>query len=401
MAAVALPGYEAAATTTALPPRMPALDGLRAIAVLLVMFHHYEVRDWPWRTGLAWPAWAVFREGWVGVDLFFVISGFLITGILHDTKGEHGFFRTFYARRTLRIFPIYYAYLLAMFVALPLLPHVSPWQAPVPASVQAWSWTYTSNILIGLHGFGASPVYVNHFWSLAVEEQFYLLWPALVFVSTRRQMIGICVGAIAVALAFRAGLKLADASWMANFALTPARIDSLALGALVALVARGPRGAELLARHARALALAGLVAFVALFQWRGLVGPDDNALRTVGYTVVAFFFAGVVAVAATARPGTLAWRLLTGRVLRQVGKYSYAMYVLHFAVRGALDLMGFSLPGLVTSLGSVAAAHAVHLLANTLATFGAAALSWHLLEGPILRLKERFPYAQDARGAAR
>ena len=378
--------------STTLPARMPAIDGLRGIAILLVMVFHYEVRDWPWRSGIAWPAWAVIREGWLGVDLFFVISGFLITGILHDSRGDPRYFRTFYMRRTLRIFPVYYAYLAGMFLVLPILPRVGDWVGTTPANVQLWFWTYTSNILIGWKGFGASPAFLNHLWSLAVEEQFYLLWPLVVLMAGRRALMAICVACIAGALAFRVGLKIADVPWIANFVLTPARIDSLAAGALVALVAREPGGWALLQRWALPATGVGLVAFVALFHWRGLVDVSDNAMRTIGLTVVAFFFAGIIASAATARAGGSLCRALTNPVLAQVGKYSYAMYVFHFAVRMALDALGLSLAMLQDVLGTQAGAHFAYVAANVLATFLVAAASWRWIESPFLRLKTRFAY---------
>ena len=173
---------------------------LRAIAILLVMVFHYEVRDWPWRSGVAWPLWAVIREGWLGVDLFFVLSGFLITGILLDTRGLPGYFRNFYARRTLRIFPVYYGYLVAVFV---LLPPVVSSVAATPAGVQWWFWTYASNLPLGVEGWRFSPGFVSHFWSLAIEEQFYLVWPAIVLFARRRTLAWTCVACIAGALAFR------------------------------------------------------------------------------------------------------------------------------------------------------------------------------------------------------
>ena len=376
----------------ALSTRMPAIDGLRGIAILLVMFFHYEVRNWPWPSGIAWPIWAVIREGWLGVDLFFVISGFLITGILYDSRGDSGYFRTFYMRRTLRIFPVYYAYLLAMLVVLPALPHVVSWQADTPLAVQGWYWTYLSNVLIGLHGWQGSPTYVNHLWSLALEEQFYLVWPGIVLLASRRTLVGICLACFGAALAFRAGLRHENIPWVANFVLTPARMDTLAAGALLAIVIRGPDGLARLARIARPLAIIATIAFLALFRWRGLEDVSDNAIGTIGLSVIAVFFTAVIALAVTERPGSLVYRALTWRVLTQVGKYSYAMYLFHFVVRLVLDEIGLSLDNLVAAIKWLPGAHLAHVLTNTLATFGLAALSWRWLESPFLQLKNRFPY---------
>ena len=376
------------------PARLPPLDGLRGIAILLVMLYHYEARYYPWRSGLGEPLWAVMREGWLGVDLFFVLSGFLITGILYDSKPDPGYFRNFYARRTLRIFPLYYAYLIAVFLIGPALPHIAVWQTGTAFEVQVWFWSYLSNLLIGVRGWAASPNLVAHFWSLAVEEQFYLVWPAVVLFSGRRTLVWICLACVAGALALRTGLRLGHVPWVANYVLTPARVDSLAMGALVALAVRGAGGLARVARFARPFAIVMAIVFFALFHWRGLVDAEDEVIGTAGLTVCALLFAGCIAVAVTERPGSLVYRALTIRALTMVGKFSYAMYVLHVAARRAMDELGFSLAALDAIIGWSPAAHAVHILANVLVTFGLAALSWHILEAPFLQLKNRFRSVQ-------
>ena len=218
--------------------------------------------------------------------------------------------------------------------------------------------------------------------------------PAVVFVCSRRVLVGICVACVLGAIAFRTGLRLAHVPWVANFVLTPARVDSLAMGALVALAVRSPAGLARMARFARPVAMAAAVAFVAMYYWRGLVDASDNVIGTVGLSVCALLFAAVVAVAVTERPGSPIYRALTIRALTAVGKYSYAMYVFHFAVRMVMDELGFSLESLDARIGWRPAAHAAYILANALATFGVAALSWRVLEAPFLRLKDRFRNGQ-------
>ena len=199
----------------------------------LVMISHFtmgvrpvaSVDRWVLDTGLS---------GWIGVDLFFVLSGFLITSILLDTKAQPHFFRNFYVRRTLRIFPLYYAILVATLVLPPLL-----WSGAadsklfsVIAARAPWFWTYTANIDIALHDWEIAGV-LGHFWSLAVEEQFYLLWPALVWFCPLNRLRHVCVGLIVVAVVTRTALWSADMS-LAGFTLMPARADALAIGAWVA-----------------------------------------------------------------------------------------------------------------------------------------------------------------------
>ena len=155
---------------------VPALDGLRGAAILLVLLHHLINGDLPVHSLVGRTAFAIPRCGWAGVDLFFVLSGFLITGILLDQRGLPGYFRVFYARRALRIFPLYYGVLIIVFA---ILPHIRAfpqdglrWLRPE----QIWFWTYTSNIRSAATGtiFNAPYLMLNHFWSLAIEEQFYL-----------------------------------------------------------------------------------------------------------------------------------------------------------------------------------------------------------------------------------
>src|SRR5947209_649249 len=189
--------HDASATTTdrrptdplgeaaaAYPPpgtHMPALDGLRGLAILMVLAFHFSLGHLaPERFLLAIP-YTVAGIGWVGVDLFFVLSGFLITGILYDAKASQTYFRDFYAKRVLRIFPLYYGVLVAFFMVIPL---VHPLRSVTELKpVQAWAWLYATNVKDSLAGdwcFDKVWVRLNQFWSLAVEEHFYMIWPVAV-----------------------------------------------------------------------------------------------------------------------------------------------------------------------------------------------------------------------------
>jgi peptidoglycan/LPS O-acetylase OafA/YrhL len=363
---------------------LPALDGLRAIAILLVLFFHFEIRELPKKVALL-PVWATVQAGWLGVDLFFVLSGFLITGILCDTRETRGYFRNFYARRTLRILPLQYGFLALSFLVLPIL-GVLPW---TPASTQAWFWLHLSNFLIAFRGWGASQMLVPHFWSLAVEEQFYLVWPALVFLVSRPALRRICVACVVVSLAVRVGLRYTTLPWYACLAFTPARLDALGLGALLAILMRGGTSAPLVARHAgwAALVTGGLCA--ALFVWRGFANGEDAVIATVGMTSFDVFAACGVAVAITAPAWSLPVRLLSRRWLQTIGRYSYGMYVVHLGVLKLVIACGLSIAALTRRFGA-ALGHLVHLSVGLGATFLLAALSYHLYEQPFLRLKARF-----------
>src|SRR5205085_517803 len=196
--------------------RILPLDGLRAIAIVLVLAFHFAPKQAPF--------------GWLGVDLFFVLSGFLITGILVRTRELPNRFRTFYARRALRIFPLYYAMLIVAFLVLP--PVCALCRRP-PVADQLPYWLYYSNF-IG-HTFHL-PVSFGHFWSLAVEEHYYAVWPFVIFAAGPRRARMICALLIAIAIVWRFAFAVVGAPPETTFGFTPARIDGLALGSLLSLI---------------------------------------------------------------------------------------------------------------------------------------------------------------------
>ena len=244
-------------STTALRSYIPALDGVRGLAILVVMFCHFvwiqnEMSSPP--DGKSRLVIEMLKTGRYGVDLFFVLSGFLITGILYDAKGDKHYFRNFYARRTLRIFPLYYCVLLIAFVIAPLFVH---WTSNGERQVvhnQAWLWLYMGNVknsFVGPEFFQQDRLRMGHFWSLAIEEQFYLVWPLLILLLNRRSAMIACVGLIVGAPLLRigrmSGLPYPKGLFAAIY-FTFCKLDTLALGALMALAARSPGG---LVRYAK------------------------------------------------------------------------------------------------------------------------------------------------------
>src|SRR5262245_44918575 len=203
------------------------LDGLRGIAILMVMVHRF----WP-RTGVGVAA-DVAGAGWIGVDLFFVISGFLIAGILLGTKGDPGYFRNFYARRALRILPLYYLFVIGVFVAFA---HNAEFLAR--AGSPFWYLVHLGNVPEGLLGLN-TPYWIAPVWSLAIEEQFYLTFPLLVWLLDRRRMTILLVGMIALAPIIRLVTMLAlPGSERVQYLFTLCRIDTIAVGCLLALIVR-------------------------------------------------------------------------------------------------------------------------------------------------------------------
>jgi peptidoglycan/LPS O-acetylase OafA/YrhL len=379
--------------------RIETLDGVRGIAILAVLIDHSAM----WQSPIA-PIDTVVQSftgsGWVGVDLFFVLSGFLITGILLDAKGGSHYFRNFYARRVLRIFPLYYVCitLVLLSTAIPAIAAHFPEQAAEIHRVQPWYWTYTTNWLIAFRGWAAAPMRSTHLWSLAVEEQFYLIWPALVLLVDRRTLARICVGLIIVCPLLRIGLLFfAHVPPRALVVLTPTRIDTLAFGALLAIAARADGG---LARWRRPLNLAAIVCGVALLAtlpFRIRLANEDFDIVTIGFTLIAIVASAFVLFGATAAPGTLGYRVLANPVLRAFGRYSYALYVFHFPVVGILHARGLAPDARPAILGSHLPAQIAFTALCLGVSFVIALASWYLLENPLLQLKAYFPYDKATR----
>ena len=346
-----------AGTPRALSHR-PEIDGIRAIAVLAVVALHARVLPW----------------GWVGVDLFFTLSGFLITGILLDAREAGGsgwttYAKPFYMRRLLRIVPLAWAFLAILFLLAPALGIVRP----VPFAEQVWYWGFLSNAWLGFRS--ATAWMAAHFWSLAVEEQFYLVWPWLALALPRPWLVRVLKTLLVLAIVARIVVVLMHlppqiGHTYENFTIT--RMDGLVAGSLVALCARAEGG---LARYVRR-ATGWLIACGALFLVLQIYAPT----KQVGYVFRYAALAGCTASALLlilSSPAGLASRLLGARWLTWIGARSYGVYVIHLPV--VLWLAARALPPVAVLAGALGI------------TLVLAALSWMVLESPILAMKSRWP----------
>ena len=354
------------------PRHWRQLDGLRALAVAMVCWQHWMPRRW--HAGIQWGA--------LGVDLFFVLSGFLITGILLGCRRHHesgwqsvGFTaRRFYARRFLRIFPLYYAVLLVASFALTLEP-----------GILVSLWTYTFNLWGGLRG-QLSGSLVSHFWSLAVEEQFYLAWPWVILLVPRRALTAVVAATIAIGPLSRLALFLGGAPYDAMRMATTSCLDLLAGGALFAcLVDRAGLERVRRGRLARAALWIGLPLFLwgLAIQWNRRGGAQGATALDVLVVYTRWPLFAWLVVAAASRMGGPFGRLLESRPLVYVGKISYGVYVFHaFAL--VLDRVGLR-----------GAPPLARLVAYSAFTLAVSALSWHLFEARIHAWKERFPYRAE------
>jgi peptidoglycan/LPS O-acetylase OafA/YrhL len=370
---------------------LPVLDGIRGIAILPVIVYHtvlYGGIHPISRVDQAFVRLSLF--GWCGVDLFFVLSGFLITGILHDTRGSVGYFRNFYTRRILRIFPLYYGFLVLFFLVLPCL---LPESTRPGSSGQIWYWSYLVNVEFARRGWPIDPI-IGHFWSLAVEEQFYLFWPLVVLLCQRRRLVNLCCVMITGALVSRITMRMLGHD-VAAYVLTVCRVDDMAFGGLLALIARDPRVFPKLLRWSKLTIPLAFTIITILWARKSGYNAQERLMQTIGYSMLALLFASVVALGLTSSPQTNWSRLMSHRFLRFFGRYSYGLYVLHHPIIFLLrQYMGVNI--YPTIFGSQLPGQFAFSILVTGASLISAMLSWHLFESQFLKLKARFPYRRIA-----
>lgn len=353
---------------------MPQLDSLRALAFFGIAASHWLAA----RTRLS-------TLGGPGVQLFFVLSGFLITGILLDYRklqeGSQGLLsagsalRTFYIRRFFRIFPLFYGVIVAA-----LIFDIGPIR-------QLWPWhiSYGSNFLYAAHRPSSADPF-RHFWSLAVEEQFYLVWPFLIFFVRLATLKRLIFGLVILAPLFRIGMDLAYPTMYRVNYLPLSCVDALGIGGYLAFASRHQNlfstSPSTLARRLGATGLAGGILMAGLMGIKGRV----FWLESIGHAALVFVFAWIVFGAARGFRGPLGW-LLNLSQLRFLGKISYGLYVFHHFFTG-LDLpASFARLGLPANWAQYIV---VQVLVRFLLTLSLASLSWFLYEKPLNDLKRFF-----------
>jgi len=369
--------------TDFVPRHVPALDGLRAIAVLMVLLKHFRKATPYW-------IWQVLHQGGFGVYLFFVLSGFLITRILLAEKDKRGYFRNFYARRTLRIFPLYYGVLALYFwVLLPIFPTSN---ILADAHYQGWLWGYGYNILMAITGkyfFSSDWMEFGHFWTLAVEEQFYLVWPFIVLALRRESLVKLCIAVVVSTPILRLAFYAAGANRYWSTVFTLCQMDSLALGAMLACFESSGR-LKTFAPLARRSAL-GLGAILIICSCFYPKSPWTTLPIIFYHGAVALFFGAIVALAVCG-----AFRWLDNRVLREVGQKSYGMYVFHVPLL-VLAINYVHLPSRLRQWAwHPLVADIIFFSFMILLTYGIAFLSYNAYEKHFLKLKRLFRSAVSA-----
>ena len=369
-------------------PYLSAIDGLRGIAILLVLWYHapflfrelpeFSEQQNPWAAlGLFW---AMSLGGWIGVDLFFVISGFLITLILLRVRSVKGASFAFWTRRALRILPLAFLYLFSLLalVALGDPLHILP-------GFEGWAWyaLYLGNIHIALYGW--QPLAAMILWSLAIEEQFYLVWPFLVRMFDARNLLALCMGLIFLSPFIRASI-VSMADYPATYVFTFCRLDALAFGAVIAVLYRSAQSRQkLIATCQRLRVLALAVVLITLLVPFSPSFPQTRPwfFTVFGYSLVAVSFA-VLLGASLGIEGRMK-RLLASPSLIFLGRRCYGLYLWHVLAAGLT----------IAALQHWEVGFYGHMIVWLMILVSMASASWLVFEEPILGLKRFVPYQRS------
>lgn len=375
--------------------RLKELDGLRGLACLLVLLDHCVVGPVP----LHWIPGLGRLSGWLigGVDLFFVLSGFLISGILLDNKGAGNYFMVFWIRRVGRIMPVYYLLMLSFFAMLLVKQQFPASWLDVYLFRDAMPlWTYpvfVQNFAQAADGGTGGARWVASTWSLAVEEQFYLLLPPLAYMLSRRSLAAVAVACVCAACLVRATLWSASGSWNTAYFLLPGRMDSLMFGLLSAVIVRRPPALRFVQRHRLFFDAGSVAAAVALtaavFSPNG-VTPSSRAefvIWSLDFTVRAALFAYLIVRIFIVPENSPYRQLLSAKSLVGTGIISYALYMYHPAINGIVHGLVFQDEPRIVDAGHLSVAVLVIAISIVLAW-----LSTRYFEMPIRKLTHRFKY---------
>lgn len=368
--------------------REPALDAIRGVAITMVLaFHFLDQRSGVATTdGVMWGIGYFSSFGWAGVQLFFVLSGFLIGGILIDHQLQEGYFRTFYLRRFVRIIPLYAVSLLIF----GLLHALYDWRTAGLSGVFdleipiLYLLSLTQNFFLAVKGDWAGPGWLGVTWSLCVEEQFYLLLPFIIRLVSPRRLPAVCATAILAAPLFRiVVLALWPDNRVAPYVLLPGRMDALFFGVLGACLWRDEQARHLVLRHRPAIRAAFVLTSVMLIANLHRMGPFGYKTQTIGFTIIAgYFFAAILLALSSAKAA--GWLALARTPLCLAGIGAYSLYLFHRPIQTFVQL-------------AMPARPVPDLLVSLLLVAVVSWLCWNFIEAPAIRFGRRaFQYGDGS-----
>jgi peptidoglycan/LPS O-acetylase OafA/YrhL len=366
-----------------IPGRYTEFDGVRGVAIFLTIACNTIIA---WGPGLDDKIWNVLASaGWIGVQIFFVLSGFLITGILLDSKGDRYYFFNFYARRALRILPLYFLVLALITCA------VKFYGESIPLHPLCY-WLFVSNFCIAQSGQWIDG-YLGITWSLAVEEQFYLVWPFIIALLPSRWLIPATCLVIASSLLLRYAMVAHGGLSLSLYTMTFTRIDGLAAGALAAIFLQQPTKAGTLLRLGRRLLAIGLALMAATALPAQSFSYEHPLVETSGYTALTIAATGfILTLAAEPEARHPLRRAMRWGPLATVGFYSYAIYLLHAIAAFVVGrLSPFQPEALQDFPGGILAAQLAFTAIVTVVSFALAVGCYHLFEKRFLNLRRYFP----------
>jgi len=363
---------------------IPAFDGIRGVAATLVIIAHF------------YPFFGNWVDiSWISVDGFFVLSGFLITNILLKSKSNRKhYFRNFYARRVLRVFPVYYLILIVVLFITPLVIKDLPHGYDYFLDNRIYYFSYLQNSLFQRDGYPPHWM-LSHTWSLAIEEQFYILWPMFVFFLPNRWLLIVMAIMISLAIA----LRFSNPNVLYTYLSTPTRMDALLVGSTLAIMLIERK--KLIEQWALPAFIFLVILILYAFKrtyWH--VGFYNHHMKRWGYTAVDMAWASLFILSiSTAKKFSWIGKFFRFRIFCLIGKYSYGIYLYHFVLftflgpaiqrfweNTGLQFTTYSWPvGQNTVTGSLPGAITLTILTVTMAV-----LSFHLFEMPFLRLKKYF-----------
>lgn len=370
--------------------QMDTLDGIRGYAIIMVMMYHFtQVFQHLPVTSLSpfeWFSARIFEGMWLGVDLFFVMSGFLITSILLNTAGKPDYFKNFYVRRFLRIFPLFYAVLLVLMLVAPLLSEGLKEQTQVLRDNAFWFLTYTINLRIADLG-DFRDISAGYMWSLAVEEQFYMVWPLIVLMF-RKHLATLCFSLVTALFGLKIVLHLSGAEGATIYAFTLTHMDGLLLGSgLAALYANNDQSVPKSFKSIiYGLAFVSFAGVVGLIVSNGHLAFYEGLNPVISVTAFSIIFMAILIKTLSEKNEGLFSRLFLIRPIMFCGKLCYGLYLLHHPIGVLVEKTLGSRLEFLSPLHAALIISMVSLVLSLIAAY----TSFHVFEKHFLHLKRHF-----------